>query len=227
MGIVTLALLVTACGPKITSSSKTIQGYIGETVSYEVGYSGGDFTSPQLISECSSLEIVSQDATEDTLTTIFLISDYNVESDCLVFRSNEVTENLTVSVNPQKQAEIVGTEHRDRVTYGQIAKFTVNVKLLQQQGPYHLKLTFSNPNTKLKFQERETSTPASINSGVIDFNTGDFGMDVPVPGYLLMEETEYPDVPLDPVEITLHIEKDGKWYRLDKESMIGIRAYRQ
>lgn len=226
---VSLLVLLAGCSPSYTVIARqtSLSDFVGETVALQVDYSAtrGTITSPQLIPNCENVIIQSQSYTSEnqgTITADLLIKDYRSGTNCFTFKSNEYQEPLFVSVNPQQQATIKNVDYPKKISYNSPAKFTVNTEITQQVNKLKVELTSSTPN--LKFLLQETSIQADINSGVIEFNVGDFQDSAKPSGYILLQSTGFPSVNLQPISFDLYLEKDGEWLLLDQTKIDGITA---
>ncbi len=235
--LITLLIVLIGCKPNstpvytINPTPEIISNFVGETIPFQVDYSvkNGKITSPQLISNCASIEIQSQssDSNEEDhgkIIATLRIKSYYQQSNCIIFKSNEHKQNLKVLIMPQKQASIEGIDFLKEINYDQPSKFTANLVITERDIPQKLRLVLSSRTPNLKFMKKPTDSLININSGIIELTTGEYQDSATPYGYIYLPNTGFPSVDLQPISLNLEIEKNGRWYLLDQTYLNGIKA---
>lgn len=235
--LITLLIVLIGCETNstpvytINPTPEIISNFVGETIPFQVDYSvkNGKITSPQLISNCVSIEIQSQSSDSDEeghgkIIAALLIKSYYQQSNCIIFKSNEHEQGLLVSIIPTRQAYIGSIDFLKEISYDQLSKFTANLVITERDIPQKVRLVLSSSTPNLKFTEKSVDPPVNINSGIIEFTTGEYQNSATPYGYIYLPNTGFPSVDLQPISLNLYIEKNGMWYLLDQTYLNGIKA---
>lgn len=229
IGLVLSALFIPGC-IKVETAQPQISDFVGEKVAYSIEYraTGKDkLPSPQLISECSSVEINSQTFTNEdigTITANLWIVSYEEQTNCLKFRSGNYEKTLTTSIKPIKQAEIEKVTIPQMIGFNQPAMFTLNIDLTQSNKPDQFVVRLSSTTPNLKFFLEGGDTIMDINEGQIKFETTQYQDSAKITGYILLQSEGYSEVSLSPIYFKLFLDNAERPCLVDEKSAIDIKA---